>query len=311
MGEHVEVIGIDHGYRNMKTANFIFPTAIMKLESRPDDYTGILRVKDDYYSIEGGRRLISVDNHNKIQTQDFYLLTLVCIAKELRGRGKIGSKVRIAAGLPQKWHHQQKTDFKSYLLQNARLDFAYENLQYNVEFAGAGIYTQGYAAAAVRLANRKNTYCVIVDIGGETMDITPVLNGRPVEDECRIDTRACIWLINSIKEQIESELMEAVHEQMIAEFIDRADRDTKPRNKYEEVMKRCVMDFCDMVFTRLREFKFNVELTPFIFVGGGAGLIYRFAAYNEEMTEFVLDICANAKGYERIDKALASRNRQQ
>lgn len=67
--------GKSHGYRNMKTANFIFPTAIIKLDSRPDDYTGILRVGNNYYSIDGGRRLISVDNHNKIQTQDFYLLT--------------------------------------------------------------------------------------------------------------------------------------------------------------------------------------------------------------------------------------------
>lgn len=309
MGEHVEIIGVDHGYRNMKTTNFVFPTAITKLETRPDDYTGVLQVGDNYYSIDGGKRLISVDNHNKIQTQDFYLLTLVCVAKELRSRGKIGSKVRIAAGLPQKWHQQQKNSFKSYLLQNDKVEFVYENIRYNVEFVGAGIYTQGYAAAAMKLASSKGSYNVIVDIGGETMDITPVLNGRPVEEECRIDTRACIWLINSIKERIESELMEVVHEQFIVEFIDRADRDTEPQNKYEEVMKKCVMEFCDMAFTRLREFKINVDLTPLIFVGGGAGLIHRFGTYNERTTDFILDICANAKGYERIDKALASRNR--
>lgn len=309
MGENIEIIGIDHGYRNMKTANFVFPTAISKLEFVPDDVTGVLQVGDEYYCVEGGKRLISVDNHNKIQTQDFYLLTLVCIARELRNRGRIGSKVRIAAGLPQKWHQQQKNSFKTYLLQNNKVDFYYEGVHYNVEIVGAGVYTQGYAAAAVKLASMKQKYSVIVDIGGETIDITPVLNGRPTEDECKIDTRACIWLINSIRERIESELMEAVNEYFITDFIDHADRDTEPQNKYEEVMKRCAMEFCEMVFTKLREFKFNVDLTTLIFVGGGAGLLYRFGKYNERQTEFILDICANAKGYERIDKALGNRNR--
>ena len=40
-----------------------------------------------------------------------------------------------------------------YLLQNESVDFIFRNKEYHVEFAGADIYPQGFAAAFYRLEN--------------------------------------------------------------------------------------------------------------------------------------------------------------
>lgn len=306
MGEHIEIVGIDHGYRNMKTSGFCFPTAISQLALRPDDIKELLIWNDECYSLNG-KQLSSVDCHIKTESQEFYLLTLVCLAKELRARGCPSCKVRIAAGLPQKWYLPQKEIFKQYILQNGDVTFSFEGLTHKIEIVGAGIYTQGYAAALLKLANYKGKYCIVIDIGGETIDIIPTFNGKPVDADCRIDTRACIWLVNHIKEEIGSVIMEPVHESFIVNYMQTADRHTVPANKYEQVIHDCLVEYCGTVFTMLKEFHFNIEVTPLIFVGGGADVIYRFGEYEPRMTEFVLDVSANAKGYERIDRALAGR----
>ena len=80
--KHLEKIGIDHGFRNMKTRNCIFDTALSKLPTAPDDLEGILEYNGEYYTIYG-RRITSVDTHNKADSREFYLLTLAADRKSV------------------------------------------------------------------------------------------------------------------------------------------------------------------------------------------------------------------------------------
>ena len=45
------VIGIDHGYGNMKTANCCFPTGVMKSDTEPTFVSDLLQWNGKYYSI--------------------------------------------------------------------------------------------------------------------------------------------------------------------------------------------------------------------------------------------------------------------
>ena len=54
----------------------------------------------------------------KTQDEDYYVLTLAAIARELDGKGMDQAKVHIAAGLPLTWVATQKEDFQKYLLKN-------------------------------------------------------------------------------------------------------------------------------------------------------------------------------------------------
>ena len=119
----------------------------------------------------------------KTQDEDYYVLTLAAIARELDGKGMNRAKVHIAAGLPLTWVATQKEDFQKYLLQNECVDFTFRNKEYHVEFAGADIYPQGFAAAFYRLQDFKGIN-MLVDIGNGTMNIMYINNSRPLEKKC-------------------------------------------------------------------------------------------------------------------------------
>ena len=80
---NIKIIGIDHGYGNIKTANTITPTGVIPSANRPAFGSNILRCDGMYYSCgEGHKAFIS----DKSGDNDYYLLTLMGSAKELRRR---------------------------------------------------------------------------------------------------------------------------------------------------------------------------------------------------------------------------------
>ena len=75
------IIGVDHGYGNIKTANHCFKTGILGYDSEPLFTGDMLTYSGRYYLIgEGHKEYIA----EKIEDEDYYLLTLVAIAKELK-----------------------------------------------------------------------------------------------------------------------------------------------------------------------------------------------------------------------------------
>ena len=119
---NTKIIGIDHGYGNMKTANCCFPTGVLKSETEPV-FTGDLLVWDGhYYSIGVGHKEFAPD---KIKDEDYYVLTLAAIAKELKAENLTEAHIAIAAGLPLTWTSGQKADFRAYLMKNAEVEFTH------------------------------------------------------------------------------------------------------------------------------------------------------------------------------------------
>ena len=92
------IIGVDHGYAAMKTAHFSFPTGLVAYEHEPYTLNDVLEYGGKYYVVGSGRQPIQ---KNKTQTEDYYLLTLAAIAKELAYRNAgTAADIHLAAGLP-------------------------------------------------------------------------------------------------------------------------------------------------------------------------------------------------------------------
>ena len=144
------VIGIDHGYGNMKTANCCFPTGVMKSDTEPTFVSDLLVWNGKYYSIGVGHKEFTADKFND---EDYYVLTLAAIARELRRERITEANVFIAAGLPLTWVSEQKADFKKYLLQLGKVAFTFRGTEYRIKIVGAEIYPQGFAAVAETLGN--------------------------------------------------------------------------------------------------------------------------------------------------------------
>ena len=81
--DNVEVIGIDNGWQQTKTAHHIFPSRITEILSEPAFFDDVLELNGRYYKV--GTKRDTVMN-NKTESEDCYLLTLVAVAKELKER---------------------------------------------------------------------------------------------------------------------------------------------------------------------------------------------------------------------------------
>ena len=91
-------IGVDHGYAAMKTPHFSFPSGLVAYEHEPYTQKDVLEYEGKYYVVGSGRQPLQKD---KTRTEDYYLLTLAAIAKELEYRNASRTcSVVLAAGLP-------------------------------------------------------------------------------------------------------------------------------------------------------------------------------------------------------------------
>lgn len=126
---NTKIIGIDHGYGNMKTANFCFPTGITAYDHEPLFTADMLVYGGRYYLIGEGHKEFAPD---KIKDEDYYVLTLAAIAKELKAENLTEAHIVLAAGLPLTWTSGQKSDFKEYLMKNAEVEFSYKKADYHL-----------------------------------------------------------------------------------------------------------------------------------------------------------------------------------
>ena len=78
------LIPIDHGYGNVKTPNFIFPTGITEYKEEPAMATDTLRWAGRWYAIGDNHKEFIAD---KTADEDYLKLTMAAIAKELNRRG--------------------------------------------------------------------------------------------------------------------------------------------------------------------------------------------------------------------------------
>lgn len=302
------IVGIDHGYKNMKTRSQCFHTAISQIPSGPDDKKGILEYKGNYYDIYG-EPVKSYNTRNKAESEEFYLLTLAALGKELSARNIYKGDIYLSAGLPQKWYDSQKEGFKEQLWREKNLKFSFEGRQFDIKLASVNMYLQGHAAALSLIMKKyEKSEVLIVDIGGGTMDIMLFNQGSIVKDKCRIEDFAGNMVTQHIVETIRTELFESVSENYVENFIVNHSQEYVAKNDYEKIMIRCLKWYSSTVFDFLKKYGFNVITTPVIFVGGGSNIIKKYGKYGENM-EFVTDICANAKGYEMIDKAILNQKK--
>ena len=219
--ETIMVIGIDHGYGNMKTATRCFPSGVARYDKEPIFQNNLLVYNGMYYQIGEEHKEFCAE---KTQDEDYYVLTLAAIARELDGKGMNRATVHIAAGLPLTWVATQKEDFQKYLLQNESVDFTFRNKDYHVEFAGADIYPQGFAAAFYRLQDFKGIN-MLVDIGNGTMNIMYINNSRPLEKKCFTEKYGTHQCVLAVRESLLKELEIREKEDAFLERVETAVRD--------------------------------------------------------------------------------------
>ena len=155
------IIGIDHGYGNIKTANHCFPTGITAHDSEPLFTKDMLTYNGKYYLIGEGHKEFLPEKQND---EDYYILTLAAIATELTDEGLTEADIIFAAGLPLTWTSGQKADFAAYLSKNKEVEFTFRNVDYHIRISDVKIYPQGYSAV-VPIKSTLKGLGMVADIG--------------------------------------------------------------------------------------------------------------------------------------------------
>lgn len=286
------IIGIDHGYGNIKTAHCCFRTGVAVYDKEPTFKNNLLIYENKFYTIgEEHKEFIS----DKMTDGDYYILTLAAIARELNIRSTTSARIHIAAGLPLTWVSEQKENFKSYLLQNESSDFIFKGNNYHVEFVGADIFPQGFSAVADKLREFKGIN-MLCDIGNGTMNVMYINECRPVPNKCYTEKYGTHQCMLAVRENLMKQFGKSVDDVLIERVIRHDTADVSER--YLTAIRATASEYSDGIFRRLREHEYDPELMRLYVVGGGSCIIKNFADYNKERVIINGDICATAKGYE-------------
>ena len=167
---NILTIGIDHGYAAIKSKNFSFPTGLVEYEHEPYTRRDVLEYEGRYYVVGSGRQPLQKD---KTVTEDYYLLTLAAIAKELEHRqAGPAAAIHLAAGLPLTSFGRDKKEFKEYLFRDGQpVSFRYEWTAYTVTIEKVSLFPQGYAAVLTQTPLLDEPSVIVADIGGWTVDL--------------------------------------------------------------------------------------------------------------------------------------------
>ena len=296
------VIGIDHGYGNMKTANCCFPTGVMKSDTEPTFVGDLLIWNKKYYSIGVGHKEFAADKFND---EDYYVLILAAIARELRRERITEANVFITAGLPLTWVSEQKAEFKKYLLTNNKVTFTFRGTEYRIKIVGAEIYPQGFAAVAKNLGDFKGVN-MLCDIGNGTMNLLRIVNKKPDAQRMfteKYGTHQCALLI---REQMMKVHHVSLDDTIVTEILKKGTADID--GQYLDTVVKTAKEYTAGIFRRLREHEYDPKLMKLYVVGGGGCLIRNFADFDASRVIINDDICATAKGYEYMALISLSRN---
>ena len=200
------IIGIDHGYYAIKTAHCSFPAGLTSYgEHEPYTRQGLLEFGGCFFVCGSGRQPIQRD---KTVNDNYYLLTLAAIAKEIQQRGLPPEcSVRIAAGLPLTSFGRDKPKFKDYLLRSKQpVNFRFEGVEYSITIEEVAVFPQGYAALMTETGLLQDEpSMLLMDLGGWTVDLMRIDNAIPVADTAHSLELGMIRCVDDIREQVRRE----------------------------------------------------------------------------------------------------------
>jgi len=169
------------------------------------------------------------------------------------------------------------------------------------------VFPQCYAAVADKLfLYTKKT--LIVDIGSWTIDMMPVIKRSPDESKCITIPRGLITCMRSINEQCVRQLNGEADESDIQHIMRYGSGDID--ESYLKIIKAGIEDFAEKVYNSIREYGYNLQTTPIVFVGGGASVMKNFGNHNQKNITYITDVKANARGYEQLAQIAVKNSRK-
>ena len=292
-------IGVDHGYAAMKSAHFSFPTGLVEYDHEPYTQQNVLEYGGKFYVVGSGRQPLQKD---KTLTEDYYILTLAAVAKELACRkADATASVHLAAGLPLTSFGRDKKKFRAYLLRDGRpVFFRFEGSAYTVRITEVSLFPQGYAAVLTQPDLLNAPSVILADVGGWTVDLMRLDNRIPNAATCRSLELGMIRCLDESAEQVRRSLGLSMTAAQIESVL--CGEASSVDDNAKQIIHREADGYARRLLSAIAESGLDARAMPAVFLGGGAALLKRRVRATEGLCRPVIldDVCLNAKGYERL-----------
>ena len=293
-------IGIGHGYYAIKTRHFSFPAGIAVYSHEPYTLQNTLEYGGKFYVCGTGRQPIL---RNKTENDNYYLLTLAAIAREIKQRGEnTECSVTLAAGLPLAGFGREKKFFREYLLRSSQpVCFKFEGVPYKITIEDVKLFPQGYSAIAIHPELIQNEPSVLLmDIGGWTVDLMRLDNGVPNASTCRSLELGMIRCIDETKEQVRRDVGLSVTDAQVERVL--AGKPCSMDEKARSIIRRQGRLYTERLLSAVMESGFDLKAIPVVMLGGGASVVKGNVSPQDGLCRvFALtDDRVNAEGFERI-----------
>ncbi len=296
-------IGVDHGYAAMKTAHCSFPSGLAEYEHEPYTQKNVLCYDGKYYVVGSGRQPLQKD---KTADENYYLLTLAAIAKEIAYRNApTTTPVILAAGLPLTSFGREKKAFRAYLLREGKpVSFSYEGISYETSVQDVKLFPKGYAAILQHSDLLNEPSVILADIGGWTVDIMRLDNRIPYAASCRSLELGMIRCLDEIAEQVRRSLNLSLTGAQIENVL-RGSPDSMD-DRVKAIIQREAGLYARRILSAIAEAGLDCRAMPVVFLGGGAGLMKRYLPQGSVLHPVILDDDKlNAQAYERLASQVA------
>lgn len=297
------IISVDHGNKSIKTPNTLFTSGLISSEGLQGFKTDYICWNGRYYTLTEQRISYLRD---KTEDERFYVLTLFAIAKELERRKAAETldpiDITLLIGLPPAHYEQLHSRFEQYFLRRREaIDFEYNGKYYSIRISKVLSYPQAFAAAVTQYSTLK-TYSVayIIDIGGFTIDVLKLRNGRPDLAVVESFEKGVITLYNSITSKCNALYARILEDCDIDEVI--RNQPTVLPGEVQQLIRSMTGEFLSEFYNFLRERGIDVTTSKCVFAGGGSLLLRGMIERGNKVAFpiFIEDIHANAHGYELL-----------
>ena len=302
MEDYVMIVAIDHGNYAIKTPNFTFVAGYREDTETPPVPEGILQYNGMYYCLTGKRVTQQI---NKTTNEEYFILTIFAIAKELERAGKNDTTVSIdlAVGLPPEHYGAQKENFVRYLKRSGTIIFTYNNKAYSIKIHSVMVFPQAFSAAVMKSDKVLSMSRVfIVDIGGFTTDVLMLNNGKPDMEYCRSLSNGIIHLYNDLKQKINVRYNMLVDDEMITDVLLGKTEDILLPDSVIGMIREDAKKFTQNIIDKLKEYGMDLRVVRTMFIGGGSLLLKEFILSIPYLQKsiFVETQNANAIGYQML-----------
>lgn len=317
------IVGVDTGNYNTKTATQCFVSGYKSVGAEAI-FEDVLEFEGKHYALSGERVPVRT---KKTENSDFLILTMFAAAKELTAHGIPNGTydLALAIGLPPGFmsmpgHKKELQDYYSSKLSA----FQYNGQRYHLNTKKVYVCPQGYAGllAAVstgemRTAGKiesrpidilaKEAVSLLIDIGGGTVDIVGLENGKPKPEYHLSLQKGLVDVYNAINSELRGSTGNELDEPAINAVLN--GNPTRVSLNEQQVIRRHIREYANSLLLKLKEYKLPLHSSYVLVMGGGSKSVkdcWRDVG-NFGKLDFLDDIRANAQGFEEM--ALNALNR--